>query len=513
MNPENNFNANENSNQALNNDLNQVNNQPNNQEVPVQTTDVTQTVSNVAPVTEVAQPTTNVVPTPTPMQPTNNLEVQTPVTEVSQPVNDTGVQTPVNNVTPTPTPVQPVNNMGTQTPVNNVVMPNNMNGQVIQQQPYYGVPAQPEKSNKTLFIILGVVVAVIVLIAVVVGGIFLFKVKGSKANFSKPDSVAKAYVIALTKKDYKEAKKYVYIPEGGFVSDNDYLDFITRKEYAKVVVDRSVDTVTENRKASEEAEYTIATKDGDEAVYNVTVPLILKEGKWYINEANLYVKDWKLSVPGGTKVTIGGEEVDKKFITTKEGTYEVYVLPAIAKESKKIKLKNDLGELEKDMTPTSDGNTVKIEMELKNDELVNKAREYVKNTWNSISTAAEANKDLSEIRKYFDDSIDTDTINIYYKNMATMFKGSSGYKNINLKMTSIIARPETINYISANDVISLNFGYTLNWTWNFSMGGPRDMHRYSSIRLKTDGDSFKIYQVTDEKLFSWLNNFTHDFKE
>lgn len=469
MNPENNFNAN--NNDALNNDINSMNNQPDTQ------------MNNNA--TEIQTPQNNPVETPVAQpQPMMNQQVEQ------------NYQQPMNNMQP-----------------NNVAMPMNnqyqMNNQVV-QQPYYNNVNQPKKSNKTLFIILGVVAA-IVLITAVVGGIFLLSgIVGGKANLSKPDSVAKAYVNALIKKDYKEAKKYVYIPEGGFVNDDDYLDFITRQEYTKTVVDKKVESVTELRLASDTAEYSILTKGEDKLDYTVTVPLVLNDGKWYVNETNLYAKDWKLTVPGGTKVTIDGEEVDKKYITGKEGNYDLYVLPAIAKESKHFELKNDLGQLESDITATNDGKTYQIDMEIKNAELVTKAHEFIKKTWNDIITAAAAKKDLSEIRKYFDDSIDTDTINVYYKNMAGMLSESSG-KITNLKMTNVVARKDALNYVSTNDVITLNFGYTVNWTWVFLGNNNYSMDRYSSVRLKVDGDSFKIYQVTDDKIFSWLNQFTNDF--
>ncbi len=428
-----------------------------------------------------------------PMQPTNQTVTNQPTPVMPQPMSNQAMP----------------NNMNGQYPVNN--MP--MNNQTVQPQPYYNnMPNQPKKSNKTLFIVLALV-AVVILIAAIVGGIFLFKGKGSivgKANLSKPDSVAKAYVNALIKKDYKEAKKYIYIPKDGFVNDDDYLDYITRQEYTKEVVDKNIESVTEVRLASEQAEYSVLTRGEDKVGYTVTIPLVLNDGKWYINEEKLYTKNWKFSVPGGTKVLIDGEEVDKKLISGKEETFDVYTLPAIAKESKHFAFENNLGKLESDITATGDGKVVKINMELKDEELVTKAREFIKTAWNDMAASALAKKDLSVIRKYFDDSVDSDTINIYYKNMASLYKATAS-KNKNIRMTQIIERKGSSNYINSNDIIALNFGYTVNWTWAYLNGFNYTMNRYSHMRLKVDGDSFKIYQVTDEKIFSWLNNFTKDF--
>lgn len=492
MNPENNFNVN---NESLNND---VNNQPVNPvNNPVADNNVSTPVNNSVVTEPVMSQTT----------PVNNMASQEGITTTPTPVVP---EVPVQQ--PETTPVMP-QQMNTMQPNNQLPDMNNqyqMNNQVVQPQPYYNnVAVQPKKSNKTLFIVLGVV-AVVIALAAIVGGVFLLKgVLGGKTNLSKPDSVAKAYVEALIKKDYKKAKKYIYIPEGGFVNDDDYLDFITRQDYTKSVVDKNIESVTEVRLASDTAEYSVLTKDKDKVGYTVTVPLVLNDGKWYINESTIYAKDWKFSVPGDTKVTIDGEEVDKKYITGKEEIYDVYVLPAIAKESKHFTFKNDLGQLEQDITATSGGN-IKIQMELKNEELVTKAREFVKTMYNGMLEAANANKDVSEVRKYFDGSIDTDAISTYYKNMANLYTGSSGYKNVDIKMTQIIQRKDAQNYISANNVITLNFGYSVSWMWTL-MKTDRSMDRYSSIRLKVDGDSFKIYQVTDENLFKTLNYFTNDF--
>lgn len=497
MNQENNFNANNNetlnNNQPVNNPVvdNNVSTPVNSQVVSEPVIPQTTTVNNVASQEEITAPSTT---------------VQAPTSVVTEVAVQQSEIIPQQNY-------QQMNTMQPNVQMTDMNYQYQMNNQVVQPEPYYNnVANQPKKSNKTLFIILGVVAAVVIMIAIV-GGIFLLKGKGSiggKTNLTKPDSVAKAYVDALIKKDYKEAKKYIYIPEGGFVNEDDYLDFITRQEYSKSVIDKKIESVTENRLASDTAEYSVLTKGEDKVGYTVTVPLILNDGKWYINESTIYAKDWKLSVPGNTKVTIDGEEVDKKFITGKDGNSDLYVLPAVAKESKHFVFKNDLGELEKDITATSDGNTVKIEMELKNEELATKGREFVKTAWNDMLAAAASKKDISEIRKYFDDSIDADTINVYYKNIANMYTGSSGYKNVNIKMTQIVPKKDSLDFISTNDVITLYFGYTVNWTWSF-MKSNHSMDRNSSIRLKIDGDSFKIYQITDEKLFSWLNQFTNEF--
>ena len=88
------------------------------------------------------------------------------------------------------------------------------------------------------------------------------------------------------------------------------------------------------------------------------------------------------------------------------------------------------------------------------------------------------------------------------------------YSNKDYVMTATTNGNDS-SYVLSDDIITINFGYGLNWNRASDNGKyteAKDMTRYSKIRLKIDGESFKIYEVPDVKLFSYSNSYTHQVK-
>ena len=55
---------------------------------------------------------------------------------------------------------------------------------------------------------------------------------------------------------------------------------------------------------------------------------------------------------------------------------------------------------------------------------------------------------------------------------------------------------------------------TLKWKWKYSGANSSvkmSMNRYSSIVLRVKGDSFVIYDVSDNGLFNYTSQYTRDF--
>ena len=107
------------------------------------------------------------------------------------------------------------------------------------------------------------------------------------------------------------------------------------------------------------------------------------------------------------------------------------------------------------ITPMSSNSGEVILIELTNTELVNKAHNFIKNTWNSMYKDYLGNVNVSDVaNKYFVSSMSIDDVNTYYKNsFDAITKGSSGYKYENYNMADVIVNPNVSNYVINDDTI------------------------------------------------------------
>ena len=162
-------------------------------------------------------------------------------------------------------------------------------------------------------------------------------------------------------------------------------------------------------------------------------------------------------------------------------------------------------------TPLLSNNGKKYEIILNNQELVDKAYSYVKDTWNQMYASYIAKENVSDVAsKYFDSSVDINNIDLYYTQAFSQLVSGNEKDH---KMLEVVSREDGPNKVLASDLIQLNFGYKLSWLYDYTYSADdlREMTRYSKMILKYDGSSFKIYDVQDTKLFSYSNQFTDDY--
>ena len=84
----------------------------------------------------------------------------------------------------------------------------------------------------------------------------------------------------------------------------------------------------------------------------------------------------------------------------------------------------------------------------------------------------------------------------------------------NYSLTKIIDNKDDPNMVLSDELIKLNFGYTLKWRWKYRGANSAvrmSMNRYSSVTLKVVGDSFLIHDVEDSGLFNYASQYTRDF--
>lgn len=384
---------------------------------------------------------------------------------------------------------------------------------------------EKKKMSKKAIVLIIVGAALAFLLIAAVGGIFtLNKLGFIHLSFGRDayeaknaEDEARNFVNALMKSNNKKAFKCVDVVDSDFVTKEDIEKYLPKTEYQDIIGAKGKITniYSGSGLTSKNVYVTISSGIGkNKNTKSVTVKCVLNDdNRWKVDLTEAYVKDWKISVPGSSKVTVDGKDLDEKYKVESDNLYDNYVIPAITKSEKEIKISTDsFGETITKVTPTSSSYVKKIDME-PNDETVKSAYEFVKNTWNAMYKEYVAGSDVSSITKYFDSSVSQETIEQCYKNgFETLTRGTSNYKYVNYVMTDVVDRKNYQNYVSTNEIVTLNFGYTLNWNWEFpSANELRTMNRYSSIRLKKDGDTWKIYDVTDTRLFSYSNQYTKNF--
>ena len=368
--------------------------------------------------------------------------------------------------------------------------------------------------NKMKTILL--VLALILLFAIIFGLYFTLFYKDKNSNeitFNNPSNLVKSYVTSLIKEDYARAYKHINLPYNSFVNKNDYIKYISNKDYFKELKKyNKIKDIEEESALS----YIVTVQDKDNNIIKLDVNLIERTVNDYrIDESDMYVEKFKLTVPKNTKVTIDGMVASEEVLGKGDKLNDIYILPTIAKNKKKVTLENKLGnkEIELDITDESKEETLKIE--LTDNDLKNKAYDYIMHTWNDMYADYEENKDVSEIEKYFDEGVSESKIKVYYETGFSKIQ-TTGTSNSDFRDFDIVDmrdNPNEKNYIDSDEVITLNFGYELSWNWyNRKIFLNEDhMTRYSSVKLKIVDDSFVFYDIIDSGLFTYASPYTRDY--
>ena len=366
-------------------------------------------------------------------------------------------------------------------------------------------------NKKNIFIIIGIVLVFLTCLSIYY---FMYSksLNSSNVKYNNPKRVVKYYVESLLNDDYSTAYKYIYFPDNGFVNKNDFVNFIQTKDYYNDLKEMKLDKIIENSNTS----YQVILKDKIGNIDKINVDLIARATNDYrVYEEDIYIKDWMFSAPKDSVVSIDGLNVEKSLIAKSSSVVDYYVLPAIAINNKTFKLVSNLGSKEINVNPSIDNDGISLNIEITDEEFKNKAYEYIQNTWNSLYYEYKNNNDLSVMKSYFSDDVSEEKIRKYCNEyFDKISKGTSSISsNYDYRIVRIIDNPNESSIVSGNDVVTVNFGYELSWKWKSSGSSSlnRNMTRYSSIRLKIVGDSFKIFAIVDEGLFGYSSYYTRDF--
>lgn len=366
------------------------------------------------------------------------------------------------------------------------------------------------KGNK-LLVIIGILLFCIICFFIYY--FFFGSLSKNSIKYYNPRSMVEGYVESLIEKDYKKAIKYIYLPDNSFVNSKDFESYVKTKYYSDVIDKMEITSIVEE----EPTIYNVNLNDKNDNTLKMSINLIERTINDYrIDESDIYITDYMFSVPRNTTIYIDDYEVRKELLVRTNNDDDIYLIPAIGGFEKTFKLVNKLSTKETKVVPSNSSDIIKFNVEIDNDELKEKAYSFIKEMWNSMYNGYSKKDDVSNYMKYFDESFDESNVKYYYK---TSFKKiSTGLTSIgkfqSYKITNIIDNVEEPSLIISDELINVNFGYTLSWKWKFNGANSAvkmSMNRYSSIVLKIHDDSFVVYEVPDVGLFNYTSQYTRDF--
>lgn len=331
-------------------------------------------------------------------------------------------------------------------------------------------------------------------------------------NYRKPENVAMGFVKALATNEYSVAISALNINNSPFVFAEDIIFGLPRSNYSEIVDHAGVEVYlsVKNSEINRSSGYATVTIDmignEDKILDSFDLYLILSdENKWLVEDTSFYLEDYYLLIAGNTALSIEDVTVADEYCCG-EGGYnnmmDLYKIPAIGKAEKHFSISCDKYETSVEEMPTynTDKEPLRINETLK-DEKLTEVLNAVKTIWNSFYTDYVNDVSISDMTKYFDESVDTEVIKTCCDGFQNLIDSASTFTNKDHNITQIQLREgETCFYIT-DDVIVANIQYQLDWIWDWSIGGPQNCRRLSHILLGDTDDGYKIFYVSDMDLF------------
>lgn len=373
------------------------------------------------------------------------------------------------------------------------------------------------KKNKYITIAL-LILGLILLTGICVFLFITFKEDESEIKFNNPKKIAEKYVKAIISGDFATAYKYIDMPQDMMSSKNDFENFIKNKNYYNDIEGKKYKEIREVSTDS----YQVLLDDKYGNILIINVDLIQRTiNDFRVSEPDYIVNGYTVSIPRGCDLYFDNVLIDKSYISKDSSNMDVYVFPNIASSKKIAKVDGYFGskEVELNITNLEDDDSeiedTVITLEFNNAETKKKAYNFIKSTWNDMYTQYTKNSKVSKIRKYFDSRIsDSDIKKVYTKAFDKISKGKTSIGKYDKYSMSKVVDGKKESKIHDNEFVTINFGYTLKWRWKFLNADSAvnmSMNRYSSIKLKYDGQKFTIYDIIDEGLFNYANQYTRDF--
>ena len=335
------------------------------------------------------------------------------------------------------------------------------------------------------------------------------------------EETATDFVTAVCKKDYDKIISMFKLEENkNFLVKEDIEFCLPRSEYSDLselngeniaVTSKAIDkTKTE---ATVESQVTV---DGKNAPVSVTTKLYLNDNnEWCVKGDEFYNKDFSIRVPSKVTVTVNGKKLTKEQISKEKtgglGLSVDCLLGYVGKKDIKVVLSCDNYTCEKSV-PTKTGNEIEDEEKIsyscdgaEKEQLAKVMKKY----WNEMYAMYTAGKSSTDALKYIAKDADPDIVKTIWEGFKSIEKTSSNNKgNENFAVKTVIPRDDQDTFYLTDSVVGFNFKYEITWLYKLAKW-EQSQKDFSSILFKKEGNVYKIYQITDEKLFNSANSFTH----
>ena len=328
-------------------------------------------------------------------------------------------------------------------------------------------------------------------------------------RLSQEEELAVKFVTALVQKDYDEVlsllSSSVYSDSPVFAEDIEWA--LPRTDF-RVLNDLDAQTAEYSTVLDHSGNVLVTVRDASGMEESVTVRTEIPtdgDGSPRVNgSGDFYRPRFGFRTPGNVQAEIGGIEIDKRYIKQKNsGSISMYTdwsIPYIGIKDKEIRVYGGCFDATISFTPKAwsdpqqDGD-VRFMPRYQEDDVL----QTVRTLWQDMYALSQ--------------NPETKASDLYAYIAADAAPGTAqiildAYRQLDekdVKMTQAAFRTDGVTFWANDHCLAVNFGYEVTW------GSSYHMRRLSSIILAREGETWKIYRVTDSGLFSSLNYFTSEW--
>jgi hypothetical protein len=351
------------------------------------------------------------------------------------------------------------------------------------------------KKNKMIACVIAIVVIAFLLFYTLVGSKFT------------PKAIAKDYFLAIINQDANKLYDYLDIEKSEFTTKDMFVKVMAEENSVKVA-NYTVDSVQKDSSGLSVTVTITYFLENSKDSKTMNIVLVKQKNKkygifnnWKVSaDEDVTVDDYKIKVLKDSKVTIEDVLVDTKYIDSdaSDGTYDVYVIPAMFKQKYHAVITLPYGfDVEDDMNVTS---YASYTYSFSKDSLPEKVQETIKNT---VKTGLQTLYDGAKDKKSFDDikssfeynNVDLETLKETYENLVSGLedKGltSITYKDIDIVSFKTYSEQTFYAYIKAT------YDYELSYESNGEekTHSSENKYTYLYVYFTYEDGAFRISNV------------------
>lgn len=363
------------------------------------------------------------------------------------------------------------------------------------------------------------IICVVVLVVAVVLGVG-YKVLDDKTS---PKTIANDYIKARINNNTDKLYSYLNI-------DGDKT-FISKKIFKEVMKDSNTSTSkienykitdVEKKDLSAVVKFTYTVK-GSSSEKTASVNLVKGKDKKYflfddwkigdLSTEDAILKDFKVKVLKGSKVTYAGIEVKDKYLSKEDSdkTYDVYVLPQVFKSKTKVSVELPSGmKIENDITPSTYRNS--YTPTISESSLSEDAKKEIISSFKTILTdlyndGIEGKKFADVESKYKVDGVKLDDLKKSYdefvENLAKATNKLKSFKITDATLSSISLNED--GYYNVR--VKVTFDYTIDYTNYSNETTSYDKSDYSYITLTLGYNDSKYYLEDIDNIKTYFSRY------